>query len=140
MGGAEVGPGYEGPDISDFTPDELVRIRNFVSLLGDVGVAATYTVSFMNNEAHELLSAALNTAFRDVSSTCGLSNGCEVTAPESAHEAAPSLCMVVALCPEELNLPHDFIIDDALLQKCLDKYYEAIRQKTSQTAADAAVG
>lgn len=139
MGGAEVGPGYEGPDISDFTPDELVRIRNFVSLLGDLGVAATYTASFMDIESHELLSAAVSTAFRDVTSTCGLNNGV-VTEPENAHEAAPSLCMVAALCPEELNLPQDFTIDDALLQKCLDKFYEAIRQKSMQSAADEVVG
>jgi hypothetical protein len=48
------------------------------------------------------------------------------------------LRILLDLWPLELVLPSDFVIDAALQQKCLDKFFEDVRQKAARAAADAA--
>ncbi len=126
-------------DVSEFTDGELLRIRNFVSLLSDVGIMAEYTLAVAGAQSFEseLVTAVFSNAGRDVARSCGLIDGI-ATKPECAHEAAPSLKILVRNKPHKIELPDDFIITDKLLDKCMDKFYESVRRRIAKAAEDAA--
>jgi hypothetical protein len=126
-------------DISEFTDSELLCIRNFVSLLSDSGVMAEYTMMVAEEwlKESELVTAVISEAGRDVARTCGLENGI-ATKPEAAHEAAPSLKILVEMKPRKMVLPDDFIVSDTLLKKCMNKFYEDVRRRIAKATEAAA--
>lgn len=117
------------------TDQELDVIRNFVGMLGDVGIqSALLLVVADAYGSGEIPAKALGHSIQDLSEACEVSFGV-VEAPQNVAEAAPSLALVVSVATGiyagPFWFPEDFVPNEELVQKCLDWYFDSVRERAA---------